>query len=179
MQPPKIPRPHRRRACWTVQSSPVDGVAISVSPLDTNGLGSGVSGFTRTYENNATVFLTAPVVVGERFFKRWLRDGTAFSNNRVTAFALDADRTLTAVYDYPLDGRITAIAREGADLRVTWSSVGGRTYVVQATSNLAAGFTDITSPIFVPGTERATRTFLDIGAAGFPMRFYRLRITTP
>lgn len=163
----------------TIESNPVSGVVVGVIPLDKSGLGGAATRFTRMFDHNTTVTLTAPANVGERLFQKWLRDGVVYSLNRTVGFALTADRTLTAVYGFPMDERFTDVGFEGANMRITWSSVGGRTYFVQATTDPAAGFTDISGAIVVPGTERTSSTFLDTDAVSFPRRFYRLRITAP
>ncbi len=71
--------------------------------------------------------------------------------------------------------RITSIAREGNDLRVTWMMGPGQTNALQATSG--GTYADIfivannTTPGFVTN-------YLDVGAAtNTPSRFYRARLT--
>jgi len=72
---------------------------------------------------------------------------------------------------------VTAIAREGSDIRITWMTVGGKTNFVQATSDLASSFTDIGSAIAVAGAGVTVTNYLDIGAAtNFPARYYRIRL---
>ena len=73
--------------------------------------------------------------------------------------------------------RILAVAREGNDLRVTWSTAGGHTSVVQAAPNLGADYSDISSNVLVTGGNDTTTNYLDVGGAtNWPARFYRVRL---
>jgi hypothetical protein len=79
--------------------------------------------------------------------------------------------------------RITSVAREGNDLRVTWLMGPGQTNALQASSGgihgsyATNGFTDIF--IVTNNTTPGTLTnYLDIGAAtNIPSRFYRARLS--
>jgi Polysaccharide lyase len=64
---------------------------------------------------------------------------------------------------------------QGNDQAVSWSAIGGVSYVVQASTNLSAGFFDI-SPVIAPDQD-GTNTFMDTGAATNSVpRFYRIRL---
>jgi len=64
---------------------------------------------------------------------------------------------------------------QGNDRTIVWSAVGGIGYLVQVSSNITAGFADV-SPVITPGTN-GTQTYLDIGAAtNSTSRFYRIRL---
>jgi hypothetical protein len=77
---------------------------------------------------------------------------------------------------------ITAITRESDDLRITWTTIAGRTNFVQSTAGDTGGsfsnnFTDISSPIVVPGSGQVGTNYLDSGGAtNFPSRYYRVRL---
>jgi PKD repeat protein len=73
-------------------------------------------------------------------------------------------------YITALDFRITAIAKEGSNIRVTWIGDGGHSYALQSTKLAAvAGFTpnfaDASPLIVLPGAGATSTNFLDIGAA--------------
>ena len=73
--------------------------------------------------------------------------------------------------------RILAVAREGSDLRVTWFTAGGHTNVVQATPDLGASYSDISSNVLIAGGSDTTTNYLDVGGAtNWPVRFYRARL---
>jgi alpha-tubulin suppressor-like RCC1 family protein len=81
--------------------------------------------------------------------------------------------------------RITAIGAVGVDIRVSWTAVTNKTYVVQVTTNLADGsftnaFTDLAA-VVVPAAPPITGTnYLDFGAAtNGPSRFYRIKLVSP
>jgi hypothetical protein len=68
------------------------------------------------------------------------------------------------------------------DLRFDWTTVGGRTYVIQAATNLAApsAFTDLSPLIPGPGTGFGTGNFVQLNAlAGARRQFYRVRTVVP
>ncbi|HEY6806769.1 MAG TPA: M12 family metallo-peptidase [Pyrinomonadaceae bacterium] len=77
---------------------PTNGLPIVVSPVDNNGLADEVSKFTRTYNNNTVVTLTAPSVSGANAFQKWQRDGVDWSTSVSTNVTMDLDHTMTAVY---------------------------------------------------------------------------------
>ena len=77
--------------------------------------------------------------------------------------------------------RITNIARETNNLRITWQTVGGSSNRVQAAvgslGTSSANFND-RSPVIVPtGGDLTSTNYLDLGAAtNVPARYYRVRI---
>jgi hypothetical protein len=78
--------------------NPNSGVNISVSLLDNSGLGNGTTQFTRTYNNNAMVTLTAPSTAGGNVFQKWQRSGLDYSTNLSAITLVGASHTMTAVY---------------------------------------------------------------------------------
>jgi len=71
--------------------------------------------------------------------------------------------------------RINQIAKAGADIQVTWSSVAGKTYQLQrSASPSAAGMWDpVGNPITASGSSTVQS---DLGAAGDSFHFYRVVI---
>jgi lysophospholipase L1-like esterase len=82
----------------TVSSLPVDGLTVSASPADMTGNGSGITRFTRTYENGSSVILTAPATAGDLPFLRWERGGILIGRNREITILMDRDQDVSAVY---------------------------------------------------------------------------------
>jgi hypothetical protein len=71
--------------------------------------------------------------------------------------------------------RVTAIAREGNDLRITWTTGSGKTNVLQQADTLggASNFADA----FTLLTVGSVTNYLDLGAAtSAPARYYRVRL---
>jgi VCBS repeat-containing protein len=85
----------------TISSAPISGVAISVSPSDVSSNGNGTTQFSRTYGNGVIVTLTAPATVGSSTFVKWQKNGVDFSVTAATNVTMDANHTLTAVYQTP------------------------------------------------------------------------------
>lgn len=86
------------RTLTVASSNPASGVSITVSPNDNSGQGNGVTQFTRVYNTNASVSLTAPSTAGGNNFQKWQRDGVDFTTSLLANLTLDADHTMTAVY---------------------------------------------------------------------------------
>ena len=86
------------RTLSVASSNPSSSVSVTVSPADNNGAGNGTTPFGRTYNNNASVTLTAPSPAGGNNFQKWQQDGVDLSTNLSVQVAMDANHTLTAVY---------------------------------------------------------------------------------
>jgi hypothetical protein len=78
--------------------NPNSGVNITVTPNDNSSQGSATTQFTRSYNLNTSVSLTAPVTTGSNLFQKWLKDGADYSTDVSTSVTLDANHTMTAVY---------------------------------------------------------------------------------
>ena len=79
-------------------TNPNSGVTITVAPTDKAGFGDGSTQFTRTFDRNAVVTLTAPNTAGGNIFLEWLRNGADFATTKSANVTMDADYTLTAVF---------------------------------------------------------------------------------
>ena len=101
-------------------------------------------------------------------------DGDGFSNLQEFLAGTDPND----VGSTPL--RITVIARESNNIRVTWNTFPGTTNALQATAGGAGGSysTNNFATIFtVTNTGGSTTNYLDIGGAtNFPARYYRVRL---
>jgi hypothetical protein len=78
--------------------------------------------------------------------------------------------------------RITAIAREGNNVRITWTTVGGTTNVVQVSSGGADGsyannFSNLSQQLIIDGSTVISTNYIDSGGAtNSPSRYYRIRV---
>ena len=78
--------------------------------------------------------------------------------------------------------RIISVVRQTTDVVITWTTAGGRTNAVQATTGDANGgyitnFADISNPINISGSGDATTNYVDVGGAtNVPSRYYRVRL---
>lgn len=79
-------------------TNPNAGVAITVTPNDNNGSGDGTTPFTRTYNQNTGVNLTAPQTVGTNTFWKWQVNGVDYVQSQFASVTLDANKTVTAIY---------------------------------------------------------------------------------
>ncbi len=81
--------------------NPNSGVSITVAPTDNAGFADGSTQFTRTFNRNATVTLTAPNTTSGNIFLKWLRNGVDFATTVSTNVTMDADYTMTALFTPP------------------------------------------------------------------------------
>ncbi len=82
----------------TVDSTPGRNVPITVSRADNNNLQDGSTRFTRIYNHNTKVTVTAPASADGESFQGWLLNGVPFSNSRTVTVTLASEISLTAVY---------------------------------------------------------------------------------
>ena len=72
---------------------------------------------------------------------------------------------------------ITSLAFTNGNVRVRWSAVGGKHYVLQTNSALGMAFSDASPVIAVPGTGETVTNYLDPGAAtNSKTHYYRIRL---
>ena len=80
---------------------------------------------------------------------------------------------------------VVGITRQADDINITWTTVGGGSYVVQVTAGAADGsytnnFTDLSPAIAIPSSGLGTTNYLDVGGAtNMPARYYRIRLSSP
>jgi T5SS/PEP-CTERM-associated repeat protein len=73
--------------------------------------------------------------------------------------------------------RITSQVVTGKNVRVSWSAVGGKSYVLQASGSPNGGYTDVSPVITMPGTSETVTNYLHLGAVtNWPARYYRVRL---
>ena len=72
--------------------------------------------------------------------------------------------------------RIISIEARAEGVRVTWNSVGGKSYRVESTANLDSPFTDESPVIAAPGVGESTLHFDITPSAGIANQFYRVRM---
>jgi hypothetical protein len=103
--------------------------------------------------------------------------------NGSTVFPGEVQVDYVRVYDYTTDVpalRITSIAREGSDIRVTWMTGSGLTNALQAaTGDLGGNYSNNFVDIFaITNTVGPATNYLDSGATGATStsRFYRVRL---
>ena len=153
----------------------------------------GYARFTVLYSGR-TVVLTNLVVVDS--------DGDGMPNWWEDFYNLDKNDPADATEDYDGDGAAnlkeflagtepnTAFSvfrvsqrRETNNVRLTWTTVGGKSYRVQtnalsANGSITTNFADLSPLISVGGTDESTTNFLHVGgfATNLPARYYRVRL---
>ena len=111
------------RNLTVASSNPNSGISVQVSPADNNGLSTGTTQFTRTFDQFTTVTLNAPGSAGGNLiFLKWQRDGVDWSSSSSTSVTMDFDHTLTAVYGPPPTFTLTvASTNPGSGVPITVS----------------------------------------------------------
>lgn len=119
---------HAPTATLMVTSNPSSGVNITVTPNDNNGQGGGATTFTRTYNRNASVALSAPLTSGAANFQSWQRDGVNYSTNSNVSVVMDTNHTMTAVYVIPPTAtlNVTSDLSNGVNITVTPNDNNGQ-----------------------------------------------------
>src|SRR6202008_1259587 len=84
------------RTLTVASSNPSSGASITVTPNDKNSQGNGTTQFSRTYNNNTAVTLTAASTAGGNNFTNW--SGCDSSSGTTCNVTMSADKTVTAVY---------------------------------------------------------------------------------
>ncbi len=115
--------PHIVNYTLTVNSvSPASGVAITAAPSDSNGVSSGNTSLTLTYQAGTAVTLTAPSLAGNDGFSAWTGCGsTSLMKCNVT---MNTNMTVTATYTPPGVTQVTvgpnpASATVGSSLQLS------------------------------------------------------------
>ncbi len=93
-----------------VQSTPIGGVLVNVTPPDASGDGNGTTGFSRNYATGASVQLSAASVSGFHVFERWVVGGVSQPvGQNVVNITMPAAGT-TALAHYTDPSELTAYA---------------------------------------------------------------------
>lgn len=100
-----VPQPANETMTLAVESLGAVGVPISVSPLDAYGAGDGITEFSRSYQEGATVTLSAPSLAGPSPFLRWYVDGVSQPDGVGTVQIPIEAANVTAIAAYvPVNG---------------------------------------------------------------------------
>ncbi len=97
-------------------------------------------------------------------------DGDGFNN--LQEYLAGTNPTNSASYL-----QISSLLPTGADVLVSWTTVGGKSYAVQTNSAPDSNFGDVSPVIAVPGDGESVTNYLDEGAAtNNSARYYRIRL---
>ena len=154
----------------------------------------GYARFTVRYAGETTLRLTDLVIVDSDHdgLPDWWEDKYGLNKNDSTDAALDADGDGASNLSEFFAGtdpknpasvfRLVTLQPEAGALRIRWSTVGGKTYVVQTNAPPANGsftddFADFSPLITVSGKGESTTNILDPGIiTNPPARYYRVRL---
>jgi hypothetical protein len=166
------------RTISIASDNPASGVSVTVTPNDLEGLATGTTPFSRNYYDGSSITLSAPPLPGKAF-RVWQRDGLDWQAMPAATATISGNHTFTAIYDDTFSEQIGGLTFRADGTEVRWSAIGGRSYVVEATSDLSAGFSAISSVIVATGSGWTNCLFEDPLLPRPPRRFYRIRIVSP
>jgi hypothetical protein len=166
------------RTITIASENPASGVPVTVSPNDMGGQASGSTPFSRSYADGSSITLTAPELPGKRF-QVWKRDAMEWQTTSTATAILSGNHAFTAVYEDIFPEQIGSLTFQADGTEVRWPAIGGRSYVVEATSDLSEGFSAISDVIVANGNGWGTCSFKEPLFPPPPRRFYRLRIASP
>ena len=107
-------------------SNPGSGVSVTVSPTDVNGRGNGTTQFTRTYNGDSAVTLTASSTANGNIFKEWQKNGEKAGTSRTISVTVSANTTMTAVYVTPKLTVASSNPSSGVSVTVSPSDTTGK-----------------------------------------------------
>ena len=148
-------------------TNPVSGVTISVNPADNNGVSSGTTPFTLTYNANTTVVLSAPATAGGNKFSSWsgcVSTTTSCTTEMYGNTAITANYSLTPVAVSPNPTTVTIGGTVGFTATVNGTLSSAVTWTVAAPSGSSLSPGTITSsglyttPYPAPPTVTVTAT---------------------
>jgi hypothetical protein len=168
--------------------SPLTGTFANVASGGTLTTTEGYARFRVLYAGASTVRLTDLVIVDTDAdnLPNWWEDQFGLSKTNSADATLDLDGDGASNVNEFLAGtkpndaasvfRIIALQPEGVDLRLTWTTVAGKSYIVQTSGDLNQGFTDSSPIIPAPGVGESVTDFVDSSGATHGHRFYRVRL---
>jgi chitodextrinase len=158
---------------WTHLAVTYDGAKLK---LYVNGLLVTNSPVTSTITTSTNpLFIGGDQTMGQYFHGRI--DEVRVYNRALSAGEVQTDMNTPVGYIAPF--QVTSIVRQGNDMLITWTTVGGKTNVLQAANGTGdGGFSNNFSDIFmVTNTVSVVTNYLDVGAAtDFRARYYRVRL---
>jgi hypothetical protein len=183
-------------ASFTVltSGSPLTGAFANVASGGVLTTTDGYARFTVLYAGSTALRLTNLVIVDSDGdgLPDWWEDKFGLNKNNPADASLDSDGDGVSNVNEFLAGtlpnnansffHVTAVNPEGGNLRITWTTVGGKSYRVQTNAPAASGsltpnFADLSPLISVTGVGESTTNFLHIGGfTNAPARYYRIRL---
>jgi formylglycine-generating enzyme required for sulfatase activity len=127
------------RTLTVTSKNPATGVAVAVTPADINGGADGETQFIRQYNSSTNVTLLAASTAGGNLFKKWQRGGVDFGTSTSVSVLMDADYTVTAVYEVPVPPSPSALEATNVtqnSFDAVWTAVSGATsYALDVSSD--------------------------------------------
>jgi autotransporter-associated beta strand protein len=166
-------------------------VLFSYNPtnnFDTGNLAVGnvPSGYNYAISTNTSGQVTLVVAPPLTAFQKWQITYFGSTNNPLGEPDADADGDRMSNYEEFLAGtnptnsasllKIMSATPQMNDIAITWKTAGPRTNVIQATSSLTDGFSDVSSGLVIVGNGDVVTNYVLPGEAINGMRFYRVRL---
>jgi hypothetical protein len=128
--------------------------------------------FSTPVQNSATIVADASTVT---FSGPVNNSGWIVATNGALQFASSVTNSGAILFG-PDQFHVTSVSAAGNDVVITWQAFGGNRYRLQASTDLASGFGDISPEVATVGNGIMSTNCVDVGGlTNSPSRFYRVR----
>lgn len=107
----------------------------------------------------------------------WVGDSLPSISTKATVPSPTSPSPLTSIATNPFVPQILSLMITNHDVVITWTTIGGSTNIIEATTNLAEPFSALSPGLVIPGTNETSTSYRDIAVmTNTPARFYRIRL---
>src|SRR5581483_7233537 len=129
--PPPPPPPSGTQSL-NLSTANASGAFIRVYPADSTGGSDGVAPLSRSYKTSTRVWLSAPLRSGSNYFVKWQKNGVDYDQASTTSALLDANTSMTAVYETPSCSGVTVSPGTDSLRNAVASAPAGSTFCIKA-----------------------------------------------
>lgn len=130
--PPPTSPPPSGSSSLSLDASNASSAFVRIYPNDTSGGSDGTAPINRTYKTGSRVWVSAPLRSGSNYFLKWQKNGADFDRASTTSLSLDANTSLTAVYETPSCNGIAVFPGTDSIRSAMASAPAGSTFCIKS-----------------------------------------------